>query len=118
MVNNSRIEELIRENRAEEIPEAIADGAFFDMQTLSSALIDLVLAGSRRARDRRERRAEPARLPDHARARREGARRRGRRRAAGRASRRRRRRSARPSSPQLPRLRVAGARRRVTTGPT
>ena len=45
MVNNSRIEELIRENRTEEIPEAIADGQFFDMQTLSKALIDLVLAG-------------------------------------------------------------------------
>jgi twitching motility protein PilT len=46
MVNNSRIEELIRENKAEEIPEAIADGVFFDMQTLPSALIDLVLTGS------------------------------------------------------------------------
>ena len=45
MITNSRIEELIRENRAEEIPEAIADGLFFDMQTLSKALIDLVLAG-------------------------------------------------------------------------
>jgi twitching motility protein PilT len=44
MVNNSRIEELIRENKAEEIPEAIADGVFFDMQTMSSALIDLVLS--------------------------------------------------------------------------
>ena len=46
MVVNSRIEELIREDRAEEIPEAIADGQFFDMQTLSKALIDLVLAGA------------------------------------------------------------------------
>jgi twitching motility protein PilT len=46
MVNNSRIEELIRENKSEEIPEAIAEGVFFDMQTMSSALIDLVLAGS------------------------------------------------------------------------
>src|SRR5262245_54412768 len=45
MVVNSRIEELIRENRAEEIPEAIADGQFFDMQTLSKALIELVLSG-------------------------------------------------------------------------
>ena len=51
MVNNKRIEELIRENRAEEIPSAIADGAFFDMQTLSSALIDLVLDGAGRPRD-------------------------------------------------------------------
>jgi twitching motility protein PilT len=45
MVNNARIEELIRENKAEEIPTAIADGVFFDMQTMSSALIALVLAG-------------------------------------------------------------------------
>jgi twitching motility protein PilT len=45
MITNSRIEELIRENRAEEIPEAIGDGLFFDMQTLTKALIDLVLAG-------------------------------------------------------------------------
>ena len=46
MLVNSRIEELIREDRAEEIPEAIADGQFFDMQTLSKALIDLVLSGA------------------------------------------------------------------------
>jgi twitching motility protein PilT len=45
MINNSRIEDLIRENKNEDIPEAIADGAFFDMQTMSSALIELVLAG-------------------------------------------------------------------------
>ncbi len=45
MITNSRIEELIRENRAEEISEAIGDGLFFDMQTLTKALIDLVLAG-------------------------------------------------------------------------
>jgi twitching motility protein PilT len=45
MVNNKRIEELIREDRAEEIPTAIEDGAFFDMQSLPSALIDLVVAG-------------------------------------------------------------------------
>ena len=45
MVNNKRIEELIREDRAEEIPSAIDDGAFFEMQALSAALIDLVLAG-------------------------------------------------------------------------
>ena len=77
MVVNSRIEELIREDRAEEIPEAIADGQFFDMQTLSKALIDLVLVGRRRARDRGVGRAQPARLPAHARARREGAGRRG-----------------------------------------
>jgi twitching motility protein PilT len=45
MITNSRIEELIRENRSEEIPEAIADGVYFDMQTLTMALIELVLAG-------------------------------------------------------------------------
>jgi twitching motility protein PilT len=43
MVNNARIAELIRERRAEEIPEAIAEGEYFDMQTFSTALIDLVL---------------------------------------------------------------------------
>jgi twitching motility protein PilT len=46
MVANRRIEELIRENRAEQIPEAIGEGQFFDMQTLSQALIDLVLSGA------------------------------------------------------------------------
>ena len=33
------------ENRPEEIPDAIADGSFYDMRTLSDALIELVLAG-------------------------------------------------------------------------
>jgi twitching motility protein PilT len=45
MVANSRIGDLIRENRVEEIHEAIAEGAFFQMQTFTSALIDLVLSG-------------------------------------------------------------------------
>ncbi len=45
MVMNARISELIREERADEIPDAIADGAFLDMQTFSQALIELVLAG-------------------------------------------------------------------------
>jgi len=45
MVANSRIQELIRENKPEFIPEAIGEGAFFDMQTLSRALIALVLVG-------------------------------------------------------------------------
>ena len=45
MVNNSRIADLIREQRAEEIPDAIAEGQFFDMQTFTQALIELVLAG-------------------------------------------------------------------------
>jgi len=43
MVNNARIAELIRERRTEEIPDAIAEGEFFAMQTFSKALIDLVL---------------------------------------------------------------------------
>ena len=45
MVTNSRIADLIREARTEEIPEAIADGAFFQMQSFTDALIELVLAG-------------------------------------------------------------------------
>ncbi len=43
MVANARIGELIRERRTDEIPEAIAEGEFFQMQTFSKALIDLVL---------------------------------------------------------------------------
>ena len=45
MVANARVQELIRENRPEFVPEAIAEGAFFQMQTLTEALIDLVLSG-------------------------------------------------------------------------
>jgi len=45
MVMNTRIADLIRENRAEEIHDAIEDGEFFQMQTFTQALIDLVLAG-------------------------------------------------------------------------
>jgi len=45
MVMNTRIADLIRENRAEEIHDAIDDGEFFQMQTFTQALIDLVLAG-------------------------------------------------------------------------
>jgi twitching motility protein PilT len=43
MVMNSRISDLVREARAEEIPDAISEGDFFDMQTFSEALIKLVL---------------------------------------------------------------------------
>jgi twitching motility protein PilT len=46
MVMNTRIADLIRENEPESIPEAIEDGAFFDMQSFTKALIDHVLAGS------------------------------------------------------------------------
>jgi twitching motility protein PilT len=45
MVANNRIEELIRENKPEMVPEAIAEGSFFQMQTLTAALITLVLKG-------------------------------------------------------------------------
>ena len=45
MVTNARIADLIRESRAEEIGDAVAEGAFFDMQTFQQALIDHVLAG-------------------------------------------------------------------------
>jgi twitching motility protein PilT len=45
LVSNARIAELIRERRTEEIPEAIAEGEFFEMQTFSKALISLVLGG-------------------------------------------------------------------------
>jgi twitching motility protein PilT len=44
MVSNARVAELIRERRADEIPDAIADGEFYEMQTFSQALIGLVLA--------------------------------------------------------------------------
>jgi twitching motility protein PilT len=44
MVVNARIAELIREKRMEEITNAISEGEFFEMQTFSKSLIDLVLA--------------------------------------------------------------------------
>jgi hypothetical protein len=37
---------LIRENKPEFVPEAIAEGAFFQMQTMTAALIDLVVRGT------------------------------------------------------------------------
>src|SRR5262245_25164827 len=46
MVANSRIQELIRENKPEFVPEAIAEGGFFQMQTMTKALIDLVVSGA------------------------------------------------------------------------
>ena len=45
MVNNARISDLIRENRADEMHDAIAEGSFFQMQTFTQALIDLVVSG-------------------------------------------------------------------------
>ena len=46
MVMNSRIADLIREERTEEIHDAVAEGAFFEMQTFQQALIAQVLAGT------------------------------------------------------------------------
>jgi twitching motility protein PilT len=45
MVMNQRIADLVREDRADEVEEAIEEGAFFDMQTFSQALIEHVLSG-------------------------------------------------------------------------
>jgi len=44
MVTNSRIADLIREQRIEEVNDAISEGEFFDMQTFTDALIQLVLS--------------------------------------------------------------------------
>jgi twitching motility protein PilT len=46
MVMNARISDLIREERTEEIPDAVAEGQFFDMQTFEHALIEHVLSGT------------------------------------------------------------------------
>jgi twitching motility protein PilT len=46
MVMNARIADLIREGRADEITDAVAEGDFFQMQTFSQALIDHVLSGA------------------------------------------------------------------------
>jgi twitching motility protein PilT len=46
MITNARIADLIRENKPEEITDAIAEGEFFQMQTFQKALIDKVLDGS------------------------------------------------------------------------
>jgi twitching motility protein PilT len=43
MVTNSRIADLIRENKPESITDAIEEGSFFDMQSFTTALIDLVV---------------------------------------------------------------------------
>ena len=45
MVTNARIQDLIRENRPDEITDAVAAGEFYEMQTFSQALISLVLDG-------------------------------------------------------------------------
>jgi twitching motility protein PilT len=43
MVTNARIQDLIRENRPDEIEDAIAAGEFYEMQTFAQSLIALVL---------------------------------------------------------------------------
>jgi twitching motility protein PilT len=45
MVMNARIADLIREGRADEVTDAVAEGDFFQMQTFTQALIEHVLAG-------------------------------------------------------------------------
>ncbi|MFL6016147.1 MAG: type IV pilus twitching motility protein PilT [Gaiellaceae bacterium] len=45
MVNNARIADLIRDNRSDEIHDAIDDGSFFEMQTFMQALLELVVTG-------------------------------------------------------------------------
>jgi twitching motility protein PilT len=45
MVMNARIADLVREGRADEITDAVAEGEFFDMQTFTQALIEHVLSG-------------------------------------------------------------------------
>jgi twitching motility protein PilT len=44
MVTNSRIADLIRESKPESITDAIEEGAFFDMQSFTEALLDLVVS--------------------------------------------------------------------------
>ncbi len=46
MINNRRIADLIRDNETDMMGAAIVDGSFFDMQTFTKALIDLVVSGS------------------------------------------------------------------------
>ena len=46
MVTNARIQDLIREDRPDEITDAIAAGEYFQMQTFAQSLIDLVLTGA------------------------------------------------------------------------
>jgi twitching motility protein PilT len=46
MVMNSRIADLIRESKAEEITDAVAEGEYFQMQTFTQALIEHVLSGA------------------------------------------------------------------------
>ncbi len=46
MVTNARIQDLIRENRSDEIVDAVEAGEFFEMQSFAQALIKLVIGGT------------------------------------------------------------------------
>jgi twitching motility protein PilT len=46
MVSNARIQDLIRENRADEITDAIEAGEYYQMHSFAQSLIELVLDGS------------------------------------------------------------------------
>jgi twitching motility protein PilT len=46
MVVNTRIADLIRDNRPDEILDAIGEGSYFDMQTFEQALLGLVADGA------------------------------------------------------------------------
>jgi len=46
MMMNSRIADLVRDNEPESITDAIEEGAFFDMQSFTKALIDQVVSGN------------------------------------------------------------------------
>ena len=46
MVTNARIQDLIRENRPDEIVDAVEAGEFFEMQSFAQALIKLVIEGT------------------------------------------------------------------------
>jgi len=45
MVNNARIADLIRDDKADEMHEALEEGSFFHMQTFKQALIALAVSG-------------------------------------------------------------------------
>ena len=55
MVTNARIADLIRENKPDEITDAIAEGEFFEMQTFAAGADRPRARGRRRPRGRRER---------------------------------------------------------------
>ena len=74
MVMNARIADLIREERTEEIPDAVAEGALLRDADLPAGADRARARGQRRPRGRRERLLEPPRLPRRARPRRSSSR--------------------------------------------